>query len=126
MAAQKIKKGDTVRVIAGKAATWVRGEKDKSAAEGKVIAVDKEKGRVTVEGLHKVTRHEKPSMRNQNGGRIQVEAPIDLSNVMLIHKGKPTRVGFKIQDGKKYRYAKATGEIIDDLNKPINRVREAK
>ena len=116
MAAQKIKKGDTVRVIAGKAATWVRGESNKSAAEGKVIAVDKEKGRVTVEGLHKVTRHEKPSMRNQNGGRIQVEAPVDISNVMLVHKGKPTRVGFKIENGKKYRYAKATGEIIDEVS----------
>ena len=126
MAAQKIRKGDTVRVIAGKAAAGVRGEKDKSTAEGKVIEVDTKHGRVTVEGINKVTKHEKPSMRNQNGGRIQVEAPIDISNVMLIHKGKPTRVGFKIQDGKKYRYAKATGEIIDDLSKPINRVREAK
>ena len=126
MSAQKIRKGDTVRVIAGKAAAGVRGEKDKSSAEGKVIDVDMKHGRVTVEGINKVTKHEKPSMRNKNGGRIETEAPIDLSNVMLVHKGKPTRVGFKIQDGKKYRYAKATGEIIDDLSKPINRVREAK
>ena len=87
-----------------------------SPVSGKVIAVDKERGRVTVEGLHKVTRHEKPSMRNQNGGRIQVEAPVDISNVMLVHKGKPTRVGFKIENGKKYRYAKATGEIIDEVS----------
>ncbi|MBR0163558.1 MAG: 50S ribosomal protein L24 [Lachnospiraceae bacterium] len=115
MSAQKIRKGDTVRVIAGKSATWVRGEKDKSAAEGKVISVDAKRGRVTVEGIHKVTKHEKPSMRNQNGGRIEVEAPIDISNVMLVHKGKPTRVGFKIENGKKYRYAKASGEIIDEV-----------
>lgn len=127
MSAQKIRKGDTVRVIAGKAATWVRGEKDKSAAEGKVIDVDTKHGRVTVEGIHKATKHEKPSMQNQNGGRIQVEAPIDISNVMLIHKGKPTRVGFKIQDGKKYRYAKATGEIIDEVKSSKTRkAQEAK
>ena len=115
MAAQKIKKGDTVRVIAGKAATWVRGEKDKSAAEGKVISVDAKRGRVVVEGLHKVTKHEKPSMRNQNGGRIQTEAPVDISNVMLVHKGKPTRVGFRVENGKKVRYAKASGETIDEV-----------
>ena len=121
MAAQKIRKGDTVRVIAGKTATWVRGESDKSAAEGKVISVDTKRGKVTVEGIHKVTKHEKPSMRNQNGGRIQGEAPIDLSNVMLVHKGKPTRVGFKIENGKKYRYAKATGEIIDEVKSSKSR-----
>ena len=117
----KIKTGDTVRVIAGKTATWVRGEKDKSAAEGKVISVDTKRRKVTVEGIHKVTKHEKPSMRNQNGGRIQVEAPIDLSNVMLVHNGKPTRVGFKIENGKKYRYAKATGEIIDEVKSTKSR-----
>ena len=113
MAAQKIRKGDTVRVIAGKAAAGVRGEKDKSTAEGKVIEVDSKRGRVTVEGINKVTKHEKPSMRNQNGGRIQVEAPIDISNVMLIHKGKPTRIGYKVEDGKKVRIARSTGEVLD-------------
>lgn len=115
MAALKIKKGDTVRVIAGKEAAIVVGGKDKSAAEGKVLEVDAKKGRVLVEGIRKVTKHEKPSLRNQNGGRVEAEAPINISNVMLIHKGKPTRVGFKIENGKKFRYAKATGEIIDEV-----------
>ena len=77
--------------------------------------MDAKRGREVVEGLHKVTKHEKPSMTNQNGGRVEVEASIDISNVMLLHNGKPTRVGFKIEDGKKYRYAKATGEKIDEV-----------
>ena len=121
MAVMKIKKGDTVRVIAGKEATFVVGEKDKSKAEGKVLSVDAKHNKVVVEGLRKVTKHEKPSMKNQNGGRVQVEAPIDASNVMLVHKGKATRVGFKIENGKKYRYAKATGEIIDEVKSPKKR-----
>ena len=115
MAAMKIKKGDMVRVIAGKEAAQVVQDKDKKPAEGKVLSVDAKRERVVVEGLHKVTKHEKPSMTNQNGGRVEVEASIDISNVMLLHNGKPTRVGFKIEDGKKYRYAKATGEKIDEV-----------
>ena len=99
----KIKKGDTVKVIAGK-------DKDK---EGKVIAVDAKKNRVTVEGINKVTKHTKPSMANQAGGIIEQEGPIDISNVMLLHNGKATRVGFKMDGDKKVRYAKATGEVID-------------
>ena len=99
----KIKKGDTVKVITGK---------DKGK-EGKVTSVDPKKGRVVVEGINMVTKHEKPSMSNQNGGRIEVEAPIDASNVMLVVGGKTTRVGFKTEDGKKVRYAKATGAVID-------------
>ena len=99
----KIKKGDTVKVIAGK-------DKDK---EGKVISVDKKNGRVLVEGINKITKHEKPSVANQNGGIVQKEAPIDASNVMYVHKGKATRIGFKIEKGKKVRFAKSTGDIID-------------
>ena len=53
-------------------------------------------------------------MQNQNGGRVEIEAPIDISNVMLVHDGKPTRVGFKVEDGKKVRVAKATGKVIKD------------
>ena len=60
-----------------------------------------------------VTKHAKPSMQNQQGGIIQKEAPIDLSNVMLLHNGKATRVGFKMDGDKKVRVAKATGEVID-------------
>ena len=103
MATLKIKKGDTVKVIAGK-------DKDK---EGKVIAVDPKNNKVTVEGINVVKKHEKPSVANQNGGIIQKEAPIDVSNVMYVHKGKATRVGFKFENDKKVRFAKATGEVID-------------
>ena len=60
-----------------------------------------------------ITKHAKPSAANPNGGIVQKEAPIDASNVMLVYKGKATRVGFDVQDGKKVRVAKATGEIID-------------
>ena len=103
MATSKIKKGDTVRVIAGK-------DKDK---EGKVKVVDRKAGKVIVEGVNMVTKHQKPSAANQNGGIINVEGPIDASNVMLMVDGQPTRVGFKVEDGKKVRVAKKTGKVID-------------
>ena len=103
--AQKIKKDDMVRVIAGK-------DIDK---EGKVIAVDIKNHRVIVEGVNMLTKHTKPSMQNQAGGIIHQEGPIDVSNVMLLHKGQPTRVGFKFVDGKKVRFAKSTGEVINFL-----------
>ena len=103
MSAMKIKKGDMVKVIAGK-------DKDK---EGKVIAVDKKDGRVLVEGVNMLTKHTKPSAANQNGGIVHQEGYIDASNVMLLHNGKATRVGFKMDGDKKVRVAKATGEVID-------------
>ena len=103
MATMKIKKGDTVKVIAGK-------DKDK---EGKVIAVNKKEGKVLVEGVNMLTKHTKPSMANQNGGIVHQEGPIDISNVMYVHKGKPTRIGFKMENGKKVRFAKSTGDIVD-------------
>ena len=103
MSALKIKKNDTVKVIAGK----------DNGAEGKVISVDVKKGKVLVEGVNMITKHAKPSQANPNGGIIQREAPIDISNVMLVYKGKATRVGFKMDGDKKVRYAKATGEVID-------------
>ena len=103
MSTFKIKKGDTVKVIAGK-------DKDK---EGKVVSVDKKNNKVLVEGINKITKHEKPSVANQNGGIVQKEAPIDASNVMYVHKGKATRIGFRIENGKKVRFAKSTGDIVD-------------
>ena len=103
MSTMKIKKGDMVKVIAGT-------DKDK---EGKVIAVDKKDGRVLVEGVNMLTKHTKPSMANQNGGIVHQEGYIDASNVMLLHNGKATRVGFKMDGDKKVRFAKATGEVID-------------
>ena len=103
MASLKIKKGDTGKVIAGK---------DKGA-EGKVLSVDAKNHKVVVEGVGMITKHTKPSAMNQNGGIIQKEAPIDISNVMYVHKGQPTRVGFKLENDKKLRFAKSTGEVID-------------
>ena len=103
MATMKIKKGDMVKVIAGK-------DKDK---EGKVIAVNHKNGKVLVEGVNMLTKHTKPSMANQNGGIIHQEGPIDASNVMYLHKGEATRIGFKMDGDKKVRVAKKTGEVID-------------
>ncbi len=100
---RKIKKGDMVKIIAGK-------DKDK---EGRVIAINRKTGRILVEGINMLTKHTKPSMTNQQGGIVHQEGPIDVSNVMYLHKGKPTRIGFKFENGKKVRYAKSTGEIID-------------
>ena len=91
MSMMKIKKGDTV----------------------KVIAVDMKKRKVLVEGVNMITKHAKPSAANANGGIIQKEAPFDISNVMYVHKGKATRIGFKMENDKKVRFAKSTGEVID-------------
>ena len=103
MSMLKIKKGDTVKVIAGK-------DKDK---EGKVIAVNQKTGKVIVEGVNMLTKHTKPSAQNQEGGIVRQEGPIDISNVMYVHKGTATRVGIKMDGDKKVRYAKSTGEVID-------------
>lgn len=103
MSAMKIKTGDTVKVIAGK-------DKDK---EGKVIAVDTKNSRVLVEGVNMVTKHAKPSAGNPQGGIVEKEAYIAISNVMYLHKGKTTRIGFKMDGDKKVRVAKKTGEVID-------------
>ncbi len=102
MATRKIRTGDTVRVIAGK-------DKDK---EGKVLAV-KSDGRLIVEGINMITRHTRPSAANQAGGIVHQEGPIDASNVMYLHKGDVTRIGFKMDGDKKVRYAKKTGDVID-------------
>ena len=103
MASLKIKKGDTVRVIAGK-------DKDK---EGKVLAVNAEKGTVVVEGVNMIKRHLTPGKETQEGGIITQEGPIHISNVMYVQNGKTTRVGFQVVDGKKVRYAKSNNQAID-------------
>ena len=95
MATMKIKKGDTVKVITGK-------DKDK---EGKVIAVNRKNNTLLVEGVNMVTK--------QQGGIVHQEGPIDASNVMYVHNGKPTRIGFKMDGDKKVRFAKSTGDVID-------------
>ena len=103
MSAMKIKKGDTVKVIAGK---------DKGK-EGKVLAVNVKDNTAIVENVNMVTKHSKPSAANQAGGIITKEAPIHMSNIMLLVDGKATRVGFKMDGDKKVRVAKATGAVID-------------
>ena len=92
MSAMKIKKGDTVKVIAGK---------------------DNGKDTVVVENINKVTKHSKPSAANQQGGIITKEAPLHISNVMLVVDGQATRVGFQMDGDKKVRVAKKTGKVID-------------
>ena len=99
----KIKKDDLVKVIAGTS-------KKKT---GKVLAVNNKKGTVLVEGCNIMTKHSKPSAGNPNGGIVNTEAPIDISNVMLVVDDKPVRVGFEVKDGKKVRVAKKTGKVID-------------
>ena len=103
MATSKIKRDDLVQVIAGK-------DKGKS---GKVLSVDLKNKKVLVEGVNIVKKHAKPSATNQQGGIINQEAPIDMSNVMYLHNGEPTRVGFKMEGEQKVRFAKKTGEVID-------------
>ena len=103
MSAMKIKKGDTVTVIAGK---------DKGK-EGKVLAVNAKNSTVLVENVNVVTKHTKPSAANQQGGIVTKEAPLHISNVMLLVDGKATRVGFQMNGDKKVRVAKATGKVID-------------
>ncbi len=104
----KIKKGDTVKVIAGSS----------KGKEAKVLSVDVEKNKVVVEGVNVVSKHSKPSAGNPNGGIITKEAPIDASNVMIVDGGKASRVGFKVttdENGKvvkKERFAKKTGNVI--------------
>lgn len=103
MANLKLKKGDKVAVITGK---------DKGK-EGKILVVDRKKNRVIVEGINMISKHTKPSPKNQQGGIVKKENFIDASNVMYVHNGKKTRIGSMIKDGKKVRIAKATGEVID-------------
>ncbi|MCT4544414.1 MAG: 50S ribosomal protein L24 [Vallitalea sp.] len=107
----RLKTGDTVKVISGK---------DKGK-EGKILSVDRKSGKVIVEGVNMVTKHTKPSAANQQGGIIHQEAPVYVSKVMYVHKGKPTRLGVKLvkedRNGRtkniRYRVAKSTGEVID-------------
>ncbi len=99
-----VKKGDKVIVITGK-------DKGKT---GTVIEALPKKDRVVVEGVNIIKKHQKPSQMNPEGGILEREAAIHVSNVMLLDPktNKPTRVGYKVEDGKKVRVAKKSGEII--------------
>ncbi|MEB8388140.1 50S ribosomal protein L24 [Rhodobacteraceae bacterium KMM 6894] len=101
--AAKLKKGDKVQVLAGK---------DKGAT-GTIASVDPSANKAVVDGVNMAIRHTRQSQTSQ-GGRLPKAMPIDLSNLALLDKnGKPTRVGFKVEDGKKVRVAKTTGDVID-------------
>lgn len=100
-----VKKGDKVKVLAGKD----RGK------EGTILEVYPKKDRVLVEGVNMVQKHAKPSQENPQGGILNQEAAIHVSNVLPIDpkSGEPTRVGYEVRDGKKIRIAKKSGEALD-------------
>ena len=99
-----VKKGDTVKVIAG----------EDKGKEGRVLAVYPKKSRALIEGVNIISRHSKPDAKNPDGGIIKKEAPVHISNLMLLDpkSGKATRVGRKVENGKLVRYAKKSGEVI--------------
>ena len=103
--AARIKKGDLVEVISGK---------DKGK-RGKVLKVIPKEGKVIVEGVNMIKRHQRPNPKMREGGIVEKEAPIYASKVMLVcpNCGQRTRVGFKVVEGRKVRYCKKCGEIID-------------
>ncbi|NQX85786.1 MAG: 50S ribosomal protein L24 [Flavobacteriaceae bacterium] len=98
----KIKSGDTVRVIAG----------DHKGSEGQVLKVLKDKNKAIVEGVNMVKKHMKPSAQSPQGGIVEKEAPIHISNLALLANGQTTRVGYKMEGEKKVRFAKKTNEVI--------------
>ncbi|MFP4642917.1 MAG: 50S ribosomal protein L24 [Spirochaetales bacterium] len=103
MAGRRLKANDTVMVMKGK-------DKGKT---GKVVRFTKDGSRVFVEGVNMVKKAVKQQRQNEQGGIIEVEASIDVSNVMPVSKGQPTRVGFTVNsDGKKTRTARKTGEVL--------------
>jgi len=98
----KLKKDDTVKIIAGK-------DKGKT---GKIVKVDPKNGKVIVQGVNMVSKTIKKRTPQDKGGIMSVEAPIDVSNVAILSKGVASRVGYRIEGGKKVRYAKKTGEVL--------------
>lgn len=99
-----IKKGMTVKVIRG----------NHKGQEGKVLFVFPRTDRAIVEGINFIKRHTRPTQQNPQGGIVEKEAPIHVSNLMVVHRGNPTRIGYKkLEDGTKVRIARKTGEEID-------------
>ena len=99
-----VKKGDHVQVITG----------NHRGAKGKSLAVLPAKSQVIIEGVRLIKKHTRRSQENQQGGIIDRDMPVDASNLMLVHKGKPTRVGYRVNDdGTKVRIAKRSGAQID-------------
>ena len=99
----KIRKGDNVRVIAGA----------QKGSEGKIVKIISESGRVIVEGVNLVKKHTKPSAQSPQGGIIEKESSIDISNLsILTSDGNTTRIGYRIEDDKKVRYSKKSKEVL--------------
>ena len=98
----RLKKDDTVKIIAGK---------DKGLT-GKIVKVDPVKERVIVHGANTVKKTMKKQNAQDKGGIVEVEAPIHVSNVALVSKGSVSKIGYKMENGKKVRYAKKTGEVL--------------
>jgi large subunit ribosomal protein L24 len=100
----RIKTGDTVRIIAG----------DHKGTEGKIVRVLRDKNKAIIEGVNMVSKHEKPSAKNPQGGIVKKEAPVHLSNLALIDSksGETTRVRYEERDGVKVRVAKKSNEVI--------------
>ncbi len=103
--ASRIRKSDTVQIIAGK-------DKGKT---GDVLQVFPKEGKVTVRGLNMVKRHIKPNQQQQQGGIVEKEAALQISNIMPLdpEDGRPTRIGFKVVEGKKVRVSRRTGKVLD-------------
>ena len=102
MSKLKIKTGDTVKVITG----------DDKGQEGKVVKILIDKKKAIVEGVNMVSKHTKPSAQNPQGGISKFEAPIHISNLMLLEKGETTKVGYRMDGDKKVRFSKKSKEII--------------
>ena len=98
----RLKKNDTVKIIAGK---------DKGKI-GKIVKINPETERVIVQGANMVTKTNKKKNPQDKGGIMVVEAPIHVSNVAIVSKDKTSRIGYKLENGKKVRYAKKTGEVL--------------
>jgi len=103
MAKLKIKKGDNVKVISG----------NTKGATGEVVKVFVAEGRIIVSGVNKIKKHTKPSAKSPQGGIVETEAPINISNVMLLDGETASRVGRKVVDGVTKRYVKKTDKILD-------------
>lgn len=104
MAKFHIRKGDNVQVVAG----------NSKGQTGRVIRMIPKQNRAVVEGVNMVSKHQKPSASNPEGGIVKMEAPIHISNLMLVDpkENTPTRIGRRLEDGKMVRYAKKSGEVI--------------
>ncbi|MDX5585173.1 MAG: 50S ribosomal protein L24 [Aureibaculum sp.] len=102
MSKLKIKTGDTVKIITG----------DEKGQEGKVVKILKDENKAVVEGVNMVSKHTKPSAQNPQGGISKFEAPIHVSNLMILEKGETTKVGYRMEGDKKVRFSKKSKEII--------------